>query len=373
MIPISIIMPCYNRAYDLLNVLQAYDRQKVDEPFELIAIDDASKDETYNVLTSFCPTQYTIRVERMEKNRGPAAARNRGIALAASPLLLIVGDDIVPDHNLVQGHISAHRRHSQEETAILGRVVWPKDLTRNTLMTHIDGIGAQQFSYHYLQDGKVYDFRHFYTANISIRTEFLKSLKHWFDPNFRYAAFEDAELAFRLSKHGLRILYLSSLVGYHYHHHNIWTFSKRQRNSGLMASVITKKHPTLNFTFRAQYYRILNVLKRPKTILLPYTSEEMDWLEEIACRLVSFYEWKLNRLLDRLYLAVLDYFYYDGLIQGIFKEAKLSARIRAAHARCYLTPTLTWFLEEATRLGIPLPDGYDPGLINRLSQRTFQS
>lgn len=43
---ITVIMPCYNREYDLRRVLEAYDQQDTGIPFELIAVDDASTDDT---------------------------------------------------------------------------------------------------------------------------------------------------------------------------------------------------------------------------------------------------------------------------------------------------------------------------------------
>jgi cellulose synthase/poly-beta-1,6-N-acetylglucosamine synthase-like glycosyltransferase len=44
---LTLVMPCYNRARDLQRVLEAYDRQETDAPFEILAVDDASTDDTY--------------------------------------------------------------------------------------------------------------------------------------------------------------------------------------------------------------------------------------------------------------------------------------------------------------------------------------
>jgi len=129
---ISIIMPCYNREYDLRRVLEAYDQQDAGIPFELIAVDDASIDHTYELLTSYQPKHYSLIIERQETNQGPAAARNRGIALAKAPLTLFVGDDILPAPDFVRQHIEAHNLHADLTTAILGYTTWPPDLTMNT-------------------------------------------------------------------------------------------------------------------------------------------------------------------------------------------------------------------------------------------------
>ncbi len=362
---ISIIMPCHNRAYDLSNVLRAYDRQNVSEAFELIAVDDASSDTTYQVLASYQPTRYTLRVERMAENSGPAAARNLGIQLARAPLILIVGDDILPDENLLWGHLIAHKQYQDPNIAILGHIKWPGDLPVNTLMTHIDGIGAQQFSYHYLQDRQAYDFRHFYTANVSLKKEMLDSVDHWFDTDFRYAAFEDAELAYRLSKRGMRIFYFAPLVGYHYHYHNIYTFSKRQRNAGFMANVLTSKHPRLRYLFRAQYLRLLKLFKNLKSIYRPYPIDLINQVEDFTLHLASFYEWDPNEILDRLYLTILDHFYYKGVIEGMISNPNLEVRLSSAHTTRYLLPGLRGFLREAEQMNLPTPTGYHPAILEK--------
>jgi glycosyltransferase involved in cell wall biosynthesis len=364
---ISLVMPCYNRAHGLPALLQAYEQQETEAPFEIIAVDDASTDSTYQFLTSYQPKNFTLRVERMEKNSGQGMARNRVIPQVQSPLTMFVGDDMFPAPGLVQGHLAAHRTMPEAGIAILGRVEWPADLPCNTLMAHIDGIGAQQFSYHYLQNGHEYDFRHFYTCNISLKTAFIQALDHWFDPDFYLYGFEDVELGYRLVQRGMRILYQRPMLMRHYHYYNIWTFAGRQRKSGIMANILTRKHTRLTYKFRAQYLRVLNLLRQTRVLLRPFPPAKLDWIEQVSLYLASFYEWKPNVLLDRLYLGMLDYFYYDGFIRGYFGDSSLTHRVRAAHASRYLLPNLLSYLHGAAELGIELPPSYGRPLVQTLS------
>jgi len=71
------------------------------------------------------------------------------------------------------------------------------------------------FGYRQIQRKREIDYRFFYTANLSMKREFLQSYGN-FDENFKMAAYEDIELGFRLSKAGMRILYNPRAVGYHY-------------------------------------------------------------------------------------------------------------------------------------------------------------
>jgi hypothetical protein len=283
----------------------------------------------------------------MGRNQGQGAARNRAIPLASSPLTLFVGDDMIPHADFVRGHLAAHRRYKAAEVAILGRTEWSPRIPRNTLMDHIDGIGAQQFSYHYLQDEQEYDFRHFYTSNISLKTRFLQSLDRWFDTDFYLYGYEDTELGYRLANRGMRIVYQSALGLEHSHYYNIWTFSARQRKSGQMANVLLDKHPRLRISpvFRFHYTRVLNLFRMPRIFRDPHAGA-VRWHEDLACRLASMYEWEPIALLDRYYLAVLDYFYYDGFITGLLEKSPRLQGMRAAHADRYLTPSLRWFMQE---------------------------
>lgn len=364
---LSVIMPCHNRGYDLMQTLRRYEQQDIEEPFELIAVDDGSTDNTYQVLSSYQPERFVLRAERLSENRGPAAARNHAIALANAPLLLFVGDDILPEPWLLRGHLTAHRRYRAENIAILGRVVWSPHMPVNTLMKHIDGIGAQQFSYHYFQDGKEYDFRHFYTANISMKRNFLLEEPKWFDTDFRFAAFEDAELAYRLSRRGLRIVYASILVAYHTHYHNIWTFSRRQYLAGRMAYLFAKKHPAVRrlvigrgWSYRILYWRLLGSLGT-------YPRQRADWLEAEWLHLLSAFEWQPHPLLDQLYLSVLGYFYFKGIIEEICKSKPLAESVQNVYASRLLAPLLVRFYRESKRLNAPLPDHHGAWVLNRLA------
>ena len=337
---ISLIMPCYNRAHDLRRSLEAYDRQLGEPSFEMIAVDDGSNDETNEILISFQPENFSLRVIRSERNQGPAMARNIGISHSVAPLLLFVGDDILPDPYLVKGHLEAHRFYKSDQIALLGKVAWAQDLPINTLMAHIDGIGSQQFSYHYMRDQQVYDFRHFYTANISLKRKMLLTQDWWFDTEFPHAVFEDVELSFRLSQVGMKIIYLAHLIGYHYHYHNIWTFSKRQYNAVMMACLLVKKHPAARNLLLGRWWRIHLLNLRLSSMLRPHPSNDVSQMEIQALNLASAYEWAPHMLLDQLYLRLLSYFYYKGMIQGSLRHEADAEKVTRTFASRVLPPLL---------------------------------
>jgi len=85
---VSVIIPTHNRRAMLLEAIDSVLAQS-SQSFELIVIDDGSIDGTAEQLTKLGKS---IRFEHIE-HCGPAAARNRGVALAAAPLIAFLDSD----------------------------------------------------------------------------------------------------------------------------------------------------------------------------------------------------------------------------------------------------------------------------------------
>lgn len=327
MIPaLSIIMPCYERAHFLRSVLEAYARQEGSAPFEIIAIDDGSRDNTPQLLSQFKSSRFELKQILLDRNAGPANARNHGISQARAPIVLFVGDDIMPNTSFVQQHLDAHTAHPTEEWAVLGKTTWPDDMLQNTLMRHIDGLGAQQFSYYYMKDGQEMDFRHFYTSNISLKRKLLYKVQPWFDTGFRYAAFEDVELGYRLATQvGMRICYNEQALTRHYHYYTIWGFSQRQYRAGMMSAVFVQKYPHMRRQLQFLRVRVYSTLARMPDVAVLIRNvpdEQLAQVEDLALYLASYYELNNIQPLDSLYLLMLNYYVLKGMIDADLPECE---------------------------------------------------
>lgn len=330
---VSVVMPTYNRSKLLARVLDAYDRQRGGVRFEIIGVDDASSDGTAELLRSYRPRHFLLKPITLELNGGPGQARNEALARAAAPIALIVGDDIMPSRDFLKRHLDAHRRYPDAGVAVLGRTTWPEDLPLNSLMRHIDGIGGQQFGYAHLRDGQELDFRHFYTSNVSFKRSLLERVEPWFDPDFTHPAYEDAELAYRLSRRaGLRIRYTASAHATHYHHYGVEAFAGRQYRCGLMASVFLRKHPELRWQWRTDRLRRLARLASVPPLRGFLERLPAAEVEEAERRVVAFgaeCEAREGAVVDRIYLVLLEYFVLKGMLEGEL-GAEGAARPRAA-------------------------------------------
>lgn len=87
---VSVILPTYNSAGVIGRAIGSALAQ-TREPHEIIVVDDASSDDTIELIKS----QYGshIRVVRHEYNRGAAAARNTGIRLSSSRYIALLDAD----------------------------------------------------------------------------------------------------------------------------------------------------------------------------------------------------------------------------------------------------------------------------------------
>jgi glycosyltransferase involved in cell wall biosynthesis len=85
---VSVIIPTYNRRAMVREAIDSVLAQTT-EAFELIVVDDGSSDGTADDLARLGDT---VRIERIA-NRGPAAARNRGVEIARAPLIAFLDSD----------------------------------------------------------------------------------------------------------------------------------------------------------------------------------------------------------------------------------------------------------------------------------------
>ena len=330
---ISVVMPTHNRSKLLARVLDAYDRQSGQFPFELVVADDASSDGTPELLRSYRPLRFTLKRIALARNGGPGPARNEAMRQARAPLVLLVGDDIMPARDFLAQHLAAHGRHPEAHAAVLGRTTWPSDLPVNSLMRHIDGIGGQQFSYARVRDGQELDFRHFYTSNVSIKRALLDRVQPWFDPDFVHAAYEDTDLAYRFSREaGLRVRYVAAAHATHYHPYGVEAFARRQYKCGLMASVFLRKHPELRSQWRtSRLHHLARLASIPplRGVLNRLPEAELEVAERRAIQLGAACESREGQVVDRIYLILLEYFVLKGMLEGELGAAA-ATRPRAA-------------------------------------------
>lgn len=232
-------MPTYNRWDQLIRVLDAYAAEApAAPPFELLVCDDASSDATPEKVQAFAAeAPYPVRYLR-QTHKGPAAARNMGVANAHAPIILFSDDDCIP----TPGIITRHLGHVQPGVACIGQIVWHPDVTVTPFMRFL--CPGVMFNFEGVTDHNNASYETFYTANASImREDFLAA--GGFDENFPAAAFEDTELGYRLAQRGQRFVYEPEAIVHHLHEMVLEKALQRSLVSGKSAAYAVTKHPEL--------------------------------------------------------------------------------------------------------------------------------
>ena len=351
----SIVIPTYNRLPILRRVLRAWDRQKEPGDLEVIVVDDGSTDGTRDWLPGWRPESYRWRFA-LQANAGPAAARNRALAMARGGTVLFTGDDIEPRPDLLHQHRLGHLALADPRVAVLGLTRWPDGSPTTATMRHIDGPGAQQFSYHFFEDGAEYDFRHLYTSNISLDRRLLDLEPRGFCLDFPAAAFEDAELGYRLSAHGLRIVYRAAAVAEHHHPYTARDFFRRQVRCGEMAAVLDRLLPELRRfldldTVEAARARL--AWHRLRSLPLPSIAEDA---ERRLASVAAFFDPLPYDEVGEILSPLFRYAYLVGLARARYSRATaLGARELLAEE--ILLPAARGFRRTIEARGLP-----DPGL-----------
>lgn len=235
----SVIVPTHNRWSQLRRVLDAFAAEADGcHTFEVLVCDDASDDETPCSVSDYAAgAPYALTYLRQDK-RGPASARNAGIAVARAPVTVFTDDDCIPQPGFLRRHLTSTR----PGVATIGRIAWHPDVTVTPLMRFL--CPGYMFNYERIADPENAPYTCFYTANASAATSDLRAVGG-FDEHFPAAAFEDIELGYRLERAGVRIAYAEDAVIHHLHEMRLDRTLTRQIVNGRSAAYAVTKHPDM--------------------------------------------------------------------------------------------------------------------------------
>jgi GT2 family glycosyltransferase len=303
---ISVVVPTFRRPDLLRSCLEALAHQTLPaDQLEVVVVDDGSLDDTGRVLAAMGARMPNLVALTQEQNRGPAAARNRGAHASSAPLVLFFDDDVVAEPGSVETHVRLHAQLGDAQTGILGRVDWHPDLRVTPFMHWLDASGLQFGFDTWIRPGPVEPpYAAFYTANLSLPRALLESVGG-FDERFPYAAYEDMELAWRLSHAGFRLVYHPEARVFHARSIDLPVFRSRMSKVGESAELLRAVQP--DFPIDDAEIRQRLVRRR-----------ELWWLRLVApvARLVGRQD-----LLARRYQAEISAAYQSGRARALERLA----------------------------------------------------
>ena len=247
---VSVVIPTLGRAQLLNACLEALSRLAWDDgPLEIVVVDDGPSERTRALVERWVDTMarrgITQRYLASVGPHGPAAARNLGWRAAHGRIIAFTDDDTQPDPNWLDAGVRAFDAGAD---AAWGRIEMP--IPREPTDYERDANGLERAT--------------FVTANCFCLRSVLECLGG-FDPRFRVAWREDADLYFRLLAAGARIVHVPQALVVHPVRPAAWGVSIRQQRKVLFDALLYRKHPQryrahIRAHPRWDYYLILAAL-----------------------------------------------------------------------------------------------------------------
>jgi len=190
---ISVVVPAHNAASTLGDCLGSIRSSEGFERLcrEIIVVDDGSTDETAAIAERSGAT-----VCRVASARGPATARNRGVAAATGDVVLFLDADVRAHHDTL-ARAAAHFEEAGGPAAVMGSY----DAT-----PACDGVVSvyRNLLHHYVHQTSAEGAQTFWAGCGAIRRSVFLEVGG-FDESFAAPSIEDIELGYRLTDSGYRV------------------------------------------------------------------------------------------------------------------------------------------------------------------------
>ena len=225
----SVIVPARNVAATLGRTLACLAAQELEGGFEVIVVDDGSTDATV-ALARAAPGP--VRVVHQEA-RGPAAARNLGVAEASSARLAFCDADVYP----TAGWLAAGVAALEDADLVQGRVLPDPEaqlgpFDRTIWVTRVVGL--------------------FETASLFVtRSMFdrVGGFEEWLEPRIGTALAEDVWFGWRCHRAGARIAFCEEALAHHAVFPRTWVGYAEERRRLRYFPAMAAKMPELRRRF----------------------------------------------------------------------------------------------------------------------------
>ena len=211
---VSIVIPVYNHLEYTVCCLASLLKHETQSSFEVIIVDDASFDETPNIL----PTIKNINYVRNEKNIGFLQSCNKGATSARGQFLVFLNNDTQVLEGWLDELVNTYRQFS--DVGLVGsKLKYPNGVLQEAGAiikpdgsAELVGLNADPDRPEY---NVVREVDYCSGACLLIEAELFKTLGG-FDEIYSPCYCEDSDLAFRVRKMGKRVLYQPRSVVVHH-------------------------------------------------------------------------------------------------------------------------------------------------------------
>ncbi|MEM3360532.1 MAG: glycosyltransferase [Candidatus Bathyarchaeia archaeon] len=217
MVTLSIVLPTYNRSFMLETFIKSLIKQSYTN-WELIIIDDASKDNTFQIAAKYTDDE-RVRLYRSANHKGLPATRNLGVSLSRGDLIFFGEDDIIFQNKdalkiLIDTYFKLKKEH--EVGAVGPRLIdagykWLNDVVR---IGHVTGWTYHNFGY---DPGKIIEVPFLHACSLIPKTIF--KIVGGFDEKLYLGthAREEVDFYYRIRSKGYKLFFQPKSVLWHRH------------------------------------------------------------------------------------------------------------------------------------------------------------
>jgi GT2 family glycosyltransferase len=233
----SIVVPTIGRPESLARLLRALDLQRdVDGAFDAVVVSDGPLSrETRAILETH--RRFQVQVAELEPS-GPAAARNRGAAVAQGDVLIFLDDDIEPTPGVVRAHLAFHQ--SVPDAIGLGdliQVTAGGGFFETALRGWLDAMVEER-----RESGHRYGYRDLLSGHFSMTARNFAALGG-FDALLR--CHEDYELGYRAIAARMDLCLVTGAIAYHRDTSNLDKALRRKFDEGMADVHLVLRYPEL--------------------------------------------------------------------------------------------------------------------------------
>ena len=189
---ISVVIPVYNAAQHLNRCLTAIRRSSYPS-YEIIVVDDASTDESAKTAR-----KHGAFVLQLQRQSGPAAARNYGAKNAQGDILLFIDSDVLVKEETI-ARVARNFVEDSQITALFGSYD-DEPAERNFLSQY------KNLVHHYVHQQSRSEAVTFWAGCGAVRKDVFLAVGGFDEQKYSRPCIEDIELGYRLTKAGYRIL-----------------------------------------------------------------------------------------------------------------------------------------------------------------------
>ena len=196
---LSVVIPVRNQLACTEACIDSLRRGSVND-FEIVVFDNGSSDGTYEFLNA----RADVRVLRSQSNLGFAPAVNRAVAASTGRLVLVLNNDVVVPHRMIERMLGVMAAHS--EMAVVGPVSNECVLSQRVDAEYDSEDGLNRFADHRWDafGDRVRSEATLFGFAMLIRREVIDTVGG-FDEQFEIGNFEDNDFSLRATMAGFQI------------------------------------------------------------------------------------------------------------------------------------------------------------------------